>query len=171
MGNESSGRYHGAGWRCRPVAERLPQLSIAQITALVYRAQAASKRRAGAVAGWSAGDGDRRAELHILITIDPAHAVPIVDLVPGFGVPGGRVALDTTATHRRATGRRWWMRCPRCDRRCAVLYALRGAWCCRTCGRITYISSDARYSRDTQKYMQTLGALVGRADRRAKGRR
>ena len=173
MGNENSGRYHGARWRCRPVAEQLPQLHIAQITALVYLAQNAPKQRAGAIAGWSAGDGDRCAELHILITIDPAHAYPIVDLVPGFGVPGGRVALDTTALHPGTPHRRWWLRCPRCDRRCAVLYALHGAWCCRTCGRITYTSSnrsDARYSAGTQKYFQTLGAMVARADRRVKRR-
>ena len=109
-----------------------------------------------------------------MVTIAPAPAYPIVDLVPGFGVPGGRVPLATTALHPGASGRRWLLRCPRCDLRCGVFYALREAWCCRTCGHITYTSSnrsDARYYRGTQKWFTTLGVIVARADRRAKGRR
>jgi hypothetical protein len=41
-------------------------------------------------------------------------------------------------------GRRQWLRCPDCGRRCGVLYCARTAWRCRLCLRLTYQTSYVR---------------------------
>lgn len=40
-------------------------------------------------------------------------------------------------------GRRWWLHCPHCDRRCAVLYFASRGWACRSCNQLHYRSQQA----------------------------
>jgi len=76
--------------------------------------------------------------------------------------PGGEpkrmrydVPLDWTPCH--FGGSRQWFRCPRCSRRCAVLYGLAcdGRFGCRVCMRLAYMSegedTGARLWRKQQK--------------------
>lgn len=57
-------------------------------------------------------------------------------------------------------GRRPWFRCPRCGRRCAVIY-LRRATACRVCHRLAYRSqredASSRAARRGRKFMERLG--------------
>jgi hypothetical protein len=65
-------------------------------------------------------------------------------------------------------GVRWWVRCPDCDRRIAVLYLKAGRFRCRACHGLTYTSSREtpfnRACRRVQKLRRHLGAFPGMAD-------
>jgi hypothetical protein len=50
------------------------------------------------------------------------------------------VPLERTACHYG--GARLWFRCPRCDRRVALLYHRGGRFACRTCCRLVYASQS-----------------------------
>lgn len=49
-------------------------------------------------------------------------------------------SLTVVATPQPLGGRRWWLRCPGCQRRVGALFAV-GRWRCRRCARATYRSS------------------------------
>jgi hypothetical protein len=62
-------------------------------------------------------------------------------LLPSGDQRGQTIRIERTAC-RFGGARRWW-RCPRCGRRCAVLFMAPGGgegFACRTCGRLTYRS-------------------------------
>lgn len=58
-------------------------------------------------------------------------------------------------------GRRPWLRCPRCSRRCATVYALASGAACRVCGRLGYLCQrealDRRAMRRGRKLVERLG--------------
>jgi hypothetical protein len=59
------------------------------------------------------------------------------------------LALDWVA--QRLGGRRAWLICPKCLRRCGVLFnLLRASWRCRRCYQITYTSSNLSERRVTR---------------------
>lgn len=64
-------------------------------------------------------------------------------------------------------GRRWWLSCPRCGRRCGVLYLPPGGrhFGCRTCGRLAYASQREnrpdRQLRRANKVRRGLGGKSG----------
>ena len=51
------------------------------------------------------------------------------------------VSVEWTAQRGATGGRRPWWICPRCARRCALVYLRRGVWACRRCHRLTYAST------------------------------
>lgn len=51
-----------------------------------------------------------------------------------------RMQLDTTPC--QYGGVRWWACCPRCDRRCAVLWGGVGSFACRICQGLAYTTSQ-----------------------------
>ena len=57
-----------------------------------------------------------------------------------------QVRLESTAL---TFGRRWWWRCPRCQRRCGKLYfrANAGLLACRLCCRLRYRTQTKEYAR------------------------
>jgi hypothetical protein len=59
-----------------------------------------------------------------------------------------RYAVDLSPTHPHLGGVRWWVQCPRCARRCAVLQILgAGALGCRVCLQLAYESTrETRYA-------------------------
>lgn len=54
-----------------------------------------------------------------------------------------RIKLNTTPCYYG--GSRWWYLCPKCGRRCAVLY-FNGVWQCRKCLNLVYRSSQVTKS-------------------------
>jgi hypothetical protein len=60
------------------------------------------------------------------------------------------VRLSSTAPHYG--GVRWWLHCPLCDRRCAVLFLVDERFACRQCQDLTYrIWRETRIQRVTRK--------------------
>lgn len=57
-----------------------------------------------------------------------------VDKVQGYRIP-----LEQTQV---SFGRRWWYRCPCCERRCGVLYHHSGVFACRHCVKPAYESQN-----------------------------
>lgn len=64
-----------------------------------------------------------------------------------------RIELVTTAT--QFGGRRWWFSCPRCGRRCGVLYLPPGLtrWACRTCHDLAYRTSQ-EHNKVLERYLR-----------------
>jgi len=63
----------------------------------------------------------------------------------GLQHEGGEVERqrETVRLERRAIayhGYCWYLCCPRCGRRCKVLYLIGARWMCRVCGRLSYPS-------------------------------
>jgi hypothetical protein len=56
-------------------------------------------------------------------------------------------------------GVRWWARCPRCSRRCAVLHLCRSGLACRVCLGLAYESTRAG---DAQRAAQLEARTLGR---------
>ncbi|MDP2784897.1 MAG: hypothetical protein Q8O38_09955 [Sulfurimicrobium sp.] len=56
------------------------------------------------------------------------------------------VEAGLTTTRHRNGGPRRWFACPRCDRRCAVLYLRGGALACRQCHGLVYASQRESYA-------------------------
>jgi len=66
-------------------------------------------------------------------------------------------------------GRRWWLRCPSCGRRCAALFLLERLCTCRLCGKLAYRSTrqtdHARLLDQARKVKQRLGPSCRRPPR------
>lgn len=72
------------------------------------------------------------------------------------------VRLETTQPHWG--GKRWWFRCPRCDRRVSKLY-LRGRYFrCRNCHSLTYHSVQTGHSEE--RFLHGLAMIERRFERR-----
>jgi hypothetical protein len=58
-------------------------------------------------------------------------------------------------------GRTWWLRCPRCDRRCRIVYGRPGvsAIVCRACHSLTYKSRQKSRSR-SYRLFRTIDTLL-----------
>lgn len=86
--------------------------------------------------------------------------------LPGRGV----AAINHTTQYfgNRPAGQRAWMLCPRCDRRCATLYASHSAapdWKCRLCWNAVYPSTRTRWQRRWERkadalILRTFGSRV-----------
>jgi hypothetical protein len=73
-------------------------------------------------------------------------------------VEAATIYLESTGMH--FGGRRLWFRCPRCDRRCRVLY---GTWriACRRCHRLRYLSQrETREDRATRAMLKIVRRLA-----------
>jgi len=57
-------------------------------------------------------------------------------------------------------GRRWWWKCPRCDRRRGGLF-LAGGWACRRCLRLTYRSQREHEWHRGDRRLRTLALRFG----------
>lgn len=59
---------------------------------------------------------------------------------------------------------RWWFACPRCQRRCAVLYLIPnpGLFRCRLCGGVTY---QSKQERSQNEYLRSIGYQIPRYTR------
>lgn len=75
---------------------------------------------------------------------------------------GQRFRLSSTP--QPTGGLRWWMHCPRCDRRCAKLYGS-GAFACRVCRALLYRSqlSDRidRWLDRQELWLRRAGGMAG----------
>ena len=69
-----------------------------------------------------------------------------------------RIRLSTTPC--RFGGVRWWAHCPRCHRRCAVLWGSSTAFACRACQGLAYTSSQLskanRFGRKVRRIAEKL---------------
>ena len=62
-------------------------------------------------------------------------------------------------------GERPWFRCPRCSKRCAVLFGLSGYFRCRTCHDLAYSSTrEDAYERALRRTRTFQGKLGGTSD-------
>jgi hypothetical protein len=61
--------------------------------------------------------------------------------------PGDLGPVDLVKTRQHHWGLRSWFACPRCRRRCGVLYQPKAGdgWACRRCHRLTYRSAQEAY--------------------------
>ncbi|MCX6022167.1 MAG: hypothetical protein NTZ05_10645, partial [Chloroflexi bacterium] len=71
----------------------------------------------------------------------------ILEVRHAVGRPGGThvpvaISVPVEWAPCRLGGARPWLLCPRCGRRCAVLYSLEMLFACRTCGRVCYRSQQ-----------------------------
>lgn len=69
------------------------------------------------------------------------------------------VELDRTAC--TFGGSRQWFRCPRCHRRCLVLYLRNGIFGCRLCGGVAYTSQSEDVISRSWRRQQRVEALLG----------
>lgn len=69
------------------------------------------------------------------------------------------VELDRTAC--TFGGSRQWFRCPRCHRRCLVLYLRNGIFGCRLCGGVAYTSQSEDVVSRSWRRQQRVEALLG----------
>lgn len=77
-------------------------------------------------------------------------------------------SIGLCSTPCRLGGVRWWARCPKCDRRIAVLYLVAGRFRCRGCHGLVYESTREtpfnRACRRVQKLRRRAGAHPGIGD-------
>lgn len=120
---------------------------------------------------WSRGD-EPVGNISILVSSD--HVRLIYTWAP---YDCSRLPFDYPVWIERTTchygGSRPWFRCPRCHRRCAVIYGVAndGRFGCRRCMRLAYASeADDKLSRLWRK-LRKLEAKLGEDYRRPKGMR
>ena len=78
-----------------------------------------------------------------------------------------RVPLTYTACNYG--GRRAWLACPHCSRRCEVLYCRRGGFYCRTCAHVSYESQSEDSIGRSWRVQAKAEAKLGEHWRRPKG--
>ena len=99
--------------------------------------------------------------LALTIKTHEVRSINVRDWISGYRLSGvdGEPCFDFT--HLPSGGQRTWFLCPACGRRCGVLYAIRGRYACRKCGRLKYESqsepSHYRALRKAQKIRVRLG--------------
>jgi hypothetical protein len=71
-------------------------------------------------------------------TLSPNHAIDVSYALNDGTLVKARLLLSETAT--AFGGRRLWLHCPSCGRRCRVIYAGRRRFACRSCHRVRYSS-------------------------------
>lgn len=78
-------------------------------------------------------------EAHGTIRVSRSLTFPFAIRLPLMLVhyQGKNVSILLEATRPHFGGKRWWFRCPACDRRCGVLYVKDGI-ACRECFDLTY---------------------------------
>ena len=74
----------------------------------------------------------------------------------------GETWIELTYTDQHLGGRRPWFMCPKCDRRCALLYRRHGDLGCRKCHDLAYesqcLSRSDRLTLQAQRIRHRLGA-------------
>jgi hypothetical protein len=150
-------------WRghlCRPVAEQIPTLRLDQsLRTLLATAPQSTTRTISRT--WYRGDLCI-ATCQISLACS-ANGVMVIQLHSQVGavVMTETVVIDWVA-QKLGGCRAWWL-CPRCQRRCGVLFCATGAqWCCRICAKVSYTSSNASDRRITGILKSTnLAAALG----------
>lgn len=87
-------------------------------------------------------------------------------------VTSGKTVSDTIEIERTPChygGARPWFRCPRCSRRCAVVYLRAGWFKCRTCARVVYSSQAEDVIGRTWRRQRKIEARLGPDWTRPKG--
>ena len=69
--------------------------------------------------------------------------------------------IGITWSRTAFSGRRQWLRCPDCGRRCGVLYIRSAAWRCRLCYRLTYQSQYVAPWERRQKKAEKVHVRLG----------
>ena len=131
MGGRGSGRK--ASGSARALVEDALALDIAECVA---RGVVGAGCRGGAVVHAERGDGQREA-----VCVEANCNREWGSATLRYSVSGGEVAhgVKLVTTRPRFGGRRWWFRCPVCERRTGALYLHRVAYFrCRSCADLTY---------------------------------
>ena len=96
----------------------------------------------------------------ISLTLREPNVVVVLEMRAAGDRRSERVALLETPCHYG--GVRRWFACPKCARRCAVLYIVRSRLVCRTCGQLAYVtqcmSANDRAEYRRNKILQQLGS-------------
>jgi hypothetical protein len=89
---------------------------------------------------WSA-DGERVGDIGVSVG---SHHLELTYRWTPYGSPARDIRCDVPFawTPCHFGGSRQWFACPRCGRRCAVIYMGGGEFACRTCLRLGYISES-----------------------------
>ena len=75
-------------------------------------------------------------------------------------LPDGTL-VQITSTPCRFGGRRWWLICPKCHRRCTVLYGPSCRLCCGAVHETTILSPEDRLREKALKIRRRLGQREG----------
>ena len=135
------------GHMCRPVAEQIPTLRLDHtLRALLANAPQASTRTISRI--WYRGD--QPIAVCQISVVHPTKGVPALQLRSVVGSTTIAETITINWVAQKLGGQRAWWACPRCQRRCGVLFNPTGdGWRCRTCAKITYASSNASDRRIT----------------------
>ena len=92
-----------------------------------------------------------------LMSEDPSLSVEI-----DVGPSGAVQHVAVVATRQRLGGVRWWFSCPRCERRCAVLYRPRESehYACRVCTGADYESPKVSRRRRAERRAMKIRAKL-----------
>ncbi len=92
-------------------------------------------------------------------------SISVRDRLCGYRLSGvdGEPCFDFTRLP--SGGERPWFLCPKCARRCGILYAIRSRLFCRKCGRLSYESqNEPRHDRVLRKAQKIRVRLGGSAN-------
>lgn len=167
----TGGARYGAG---RPGWRRRCEYSLPLD---IRRLQRKGLLRSGSAFGWHwSADDEPRGNIGVAVSEASLRLSYVWTLGDERRELGYDVGIDRTPCH--FGGSRSWFRCPRCSRRCAVLYGLSrrdGYFGCRCCLRLAYASEAEsqldRLWRKQRKLEARLNWLGGEVPDRPKGMR
>lgn len=133
------GSRFGAG---RPGWKRKAEVSLA----LDVRQLARKGRLKPGCFSWSwtyTHTGESAGSVNVRVTGSPEQVILSYQWTPSGGEPRTmECALPIERTNCNYGGTRPWFLCPKCQRRCAVVYFGGGSYACRRCNQIAYYSQS-----------------------------